>query len=121
MILSMIALKAESLTQHGGYLKPGGWVAVNSPAPVDGVNQWHLCHVDADRLAADMDNPKALNLIMLGFTLGNPWQINTGTGPLHCSLADMAAVLETRLQAKGQLLQASIQALMAGNHRSSPT
>jgi hypothetical protein len=84
------------------------------------VNQWHPRYLDADRLAADMDNPRALNLIMLGFTLGNPWQINTAAGPLHCSLTDMAAVLEKRLQGKGPLLQASIQALMAGGHRSSP-
>ncbi|MGD8702551.1 MAG: 2-oxoacid:acceptor oxidoreductase family protein [Desulfosarcina sp.] len=116
----LIALKAESLVQHGGYLKPGGWAAVNSPAPVNEVNQWHPRYLDADRLAADMDNPRALNLIMLGFTLGNPWQINTAAGPLHCSLTDMAAVLEKRLQGKGPLLQASIQALMAGGHRSSP-
>ena len=67
----MIALKAESLDQHGGFLKPGGWAAVNGPAPLKMQASSTPFYLDADRLAREMDDPRSVNLIMLGFTLSS--------------------------------------------------
>lgn len=32
----ILALKAENMAQHGAFLKPGAWAAVNSPESIDG-------------------------------------------------------------------------------------
>lgn len=110
----LIALKAESLAQHGGYLKSGGWAMVNSPAPVTTEADCTPFFLDADRLARSLDNPKTLNLLMLGFTLAKAPQIGGGKGKLFCEMADVEGVLEKRLAGKARLLQASILALKAG-------
>jgi indolepyruvate ferredoxin oxidoreductase beta subunit len=102
----LIALKAESLDQHGGYLTSGGWATVNSAAPLDTRDACRPSYLDADRLARDLKNPKALNLIMLGFTLAE--------GRLHCSLEEMKRVLEAKLRDRPSLLEASMRALDAG-------
>lgn len=111
----LIALKAESLAQHGGYLKPGGWAAVNSPRPLTMQTPATPFYLDANRLAREMDNPRALNLIMLGFTLSNAQRGEVGHRGMHCSMDDMAAVLENRLRGKTALLESSIRALQAGS------
>ena len=102
----LIALKAESLDQHGGYLTEGGWATVNSAAPLETRTVCRLSYLDADRLARHLKNPKALNLIMLGFALA--------AGGLHCSLEEMRQVLEVKLRDRSSMLQASMQALDAG-------
>lgn len=116
----LIALKSENLVQHGGYLKPGGWAVVNSPAPLDVQGPVPINYFDADQLARELEIPKALNLIMLGFTLTNVGQDPIGSGRIYCSLNDMMAVLENKLQSKGPLLQASIRALKAGSTDRTP-
>ncbi|MBC2710825.1 MAG: 2-oxoacid:acceptor oxidoreductase family protein [Desulfosarcina sp.] len=110
----LIALKAESLTQHGGYLKPGGWAAVNSSAPLEMQAPSRPFYLDADRLTREMDDPRSLNLIMLGFTLSSVQRGDFDHGVLHCSLGDVETVLENRLKGKGHLLQSSLRALKAG-------
>ncbi len=110
----LIALKAESLVQHGGYLKPGGWAAINSPAPMEIPAPSNLYHINADRLAREMADTRSLNLIMLGFTLACAQQDDVGHAMLHCSLDDIKAVLENRLKGKRHLLQSSLRALKVG-------
>ncbi len=110
----LIALKAESVDQHGDYLKPGAWAAVNSPNDMDVQKRFHLHCFDADRMARNIDNPRALNLIMLGFALAGCEGNEPGHPSLYCSLDDMMKVLEVRLKGKDSLLQASMGALKAG-------
>jgi indolepyruvate ferredoxin oxidoreductase beta subunit len=111
----LIALKAESLAQHGGYLKPGGWATVNSPAALTMQTPSRPVCLDADRLARQINTPRALNLIMLGFTLFCAQRGDFGDEALHCALADVTAVLENRLKGQTAMLQSSIQALKAGS------
>ncbi len=110
----LIALKAESLTQHGGYLKPGGWAAVNSSAPLEIQALSSPFYIDADRLAREMGDARSVNLIMLGFTLADLQRGDLDHGSLHCCLNDVAAVLEKRLKGNTSRLQSSIRALKAG-------
>lgn len=110
----LIALKAESLAQHGGYLRPGGWTAVNCPPQPQAAIPANTWSIDADQLAGRLGNPKSVNLIMLGFTLAGVTADDAGTGAFFCGAADIAAILENRLKAKPQLLAASRQALEAG-------
>ncbi len=107
----LIALKGECLSQHGGYLKKGGWAVINAAAPLKAGDRIDAAFVDGDRLVHDLHNPKALNLVMLGFALAPG--VDTGR-PVHCRLDDVAAVLELRLKGRPQLLEASLRALQAG-------
>ncbi|MFZ0613338.1 MAG: 2-oxoacid:acceptor oxidoreductase family protein [Desulfobacterales bacterium] len=108
----LIALKAENLTQHGGYLKPGGWATVNGPAPSGAPARQF--YIDADRLARTLENTRTLNLIMLGYTLSGLQRGDFGPEAFYCRLEDVAALLEERLAAKADLRQSSLSALRAG-------
>jgi indolepyruvate ferredoxin oxidoreductase beta subunit len=110
----LIALKAESLDQHGGYLKSGGWAVINGPAPLTIEAASRLYYLDADRLAREMDDPRSVNLIMLGFTLSSAHGTDAGRDWLHCSLNEVETVLKNRLKGRGHPLQASLRALNAG-------
>jgi hypothetical protein len=70
--------------------------------------------LDADRLAREMDDPRSLNLIMLGFTLSSAQRGDDSHGMLHCSQDDIKAVLKHRLKGKERQLQSSLRALAAG-------
>lgn len=107
----LIALKAESLEQHGGYLKPGGWAVVNSGMPNQAPAQ---CHFDADRLARRMNDSRSVNLIMLGFTLAMLQRGRFDPAALYCTSDDVARVIRRKLKGKTRLLETSIQALSAG-------
>lgn len=107
----LIALKAEGLRQHGGYLKPGGWAVVNDTRPPSTAAGIRATAVDADRLAGTLHNPKALNLIVLGFTLAQQDRMDTA---LHCRVDEMADILKKRLARRPRLRDASLEALKAG-------
>lgn len=110
----LIALKAESLDQHGGYLKSGGWAVINGPAPSTIEETARRYYLDADRLAREMDDARSVNLIMLGFALSNARRGVLGHDGLYCSPHDVEAVLERRLKVKNHRRQSSLQALKAG-------
>ncbi|WP_419661215.1 IorB2: indolepyruvate ferredoxin oxidoreductase, subunit beta [Desulfosarcina variabilis str. Montpellier] len=116
----LIALKAESLVQHGGYIKQGGWAIVNSAPPVTGADDqsFRPFFLDADRLAQEMDTPKTLNLLMLGFALASMTNKSSKDQMLYCNLDDITAILKKRLEGKPGLLQSAIQALSAGAENS---
>ena len=110
----LIALKPESVSQHGGYLKSGAWAAANSAFPIDGEGPFSLSCCDADGLARKLENPRAVNLIMLGFVLAGGRSADTGHAALFCGLDTIVTVLKRRLRSKDALLEASIRALEAG-------
>jgi indolepyruvate ferredoxin oxidoreductase beta subunit len=110
----LIALKAECLIQHGGYVKPGGWAAVNTTELGKTDAPSTVFSIDADRVAREMGDPRSVNLIMLGLTLSSAPGDDTGHGRLHCSLADIKSVLNNRLKGKERLLKSSLRALEAG-------
>lgn len=112
----LIALKAENLVQHGGYIKKGGWTVVNSATAVTGTDgQWFRpAFLDADHLAQEMNNPKTLNLILLGFALGRGCDCGAKEKALYCSVDDIEMLLEKRLKSNAQLLEQSVRALRTG-------
>jgi len=97
----ILSLKAENMAQHSSYLKADGWAVVNS----DTVCDKNLC-VDADRTAAGIGNPKAVNMVVLGAALAK-------APDLFCNLEDIKAVLEKRLARKPEMLASSLKALEA--------
>jgi indolepyruvate ferredoxin oxidoreductase, beta subunit len=103
----LLALKAENIAQHAAFLKPDGWIAVNAAAAAGNSGGRCTRALDADRLARQIANPRAVNLILLGFALA-------GSMPLFCGLADIQDVLQKRLGATPTLLQGALAALAAG-------
>ena len=111
----LIALKAESLDQHGGYLKSGGWAVINGLAPLKTQEQASKQYfLDADQLARELDDPRSVNLIMLGFTFACARRGTSGHNSLYCSPYDVEAVLENRLKGKNHRQQSSLRAFKAG-------
>ena len=110
----LLALRAENLVQHGAFLKDGGWVITNGEnhAPNDSRSQ--VDAIDADTLAQEIGNPKAVNLIVLGFALAMAEQKGENRNALFCSLAEIKAVLEGRFGKIKEMLKASLKALETG-------
>jgi len=108
----LLALRAENLAQHGAFLKDGGWVIINGENKND--NYLPQDAIDADKLAQEIGNPKAVNLIVLGFALAMAEQKGEASNPLFCSLAEIKVVLEDRFGKKNVMLKATLKALEAG-------
>lgn len=111
----LMALKAEGARQHGHYLRRGGWAVVNGPEGGDAIPGAGGCRLDADRLAREIGNPRAVNLVVLGAGLG--WG---GADPLFCAADAVRSILAERLAAKPDLLEMSTRALEAGLRAASP-
>ncbi|MDJ0801884.1 MAG: 2-oxoacid:acceptor oxidoreductase family protein [Desulfobacterales bacterium] len=105
----LLGLKAESRDLHGHFIRADGWQVVNATAAAAGV-----AHVDADAVAARIENPRAVNLVVLGFALARLGSGNAAAGELFCKRDDIVRVLETRLAERPELLAASRRALDAG-------
>jgi len=110
----LLALRAENLAQHGAFLKDGGWVIINGENKSKNDNYMSLDAIDADTLAQEIGNPKAVNLIVLGFALAMAEQKGEASNTLFCSLAEIKVVLEDRFGKKNVMLKASLKALEAG-------
>ena len=105
----LLALKAESLELHGHFIRARGWRVVNSTGAPAGVD----C-VDADTAAVQIDNPRAVNLVVLGFALARIGGRNKQSGGLFCDRDAIGRVLEARLAQRPEMVAASRRALDAG-------
>jgi len=101
----LICLKAENIAAHGPFLRPGGWTVVNSDADGSG-------RLNADRIACELGDARAVNLVVLGFVLAALGE--TGKPLLFCSPAGVEQVLERRLAQREPALKRSLAALAAG-------
>ncbi len=110
----LLALKAENLDLHASLLKPNAWMTVNSSSGVS-LDKIQSFTLNADTMAQKINNPKSLNLIMLGYTLAAVSDIALGNKPaLFCSFEDIKTVLESRPADKKGMRDAAIKALEAG-------
>jgi indolepyruvate ferredoxin oxidoreductase beta subunit len=109
----LLALKADSMAQHGFYLKPGAWSVVNSTNNVKPDFDGAVFFVDADRLALKIQNTKSVNLILLGFAMAATSK-GVEANTLFCNLEDIRAVLEERLRENRKMRDAAIKAIETG-------
>jgi len=110
----LLVLKDENISQHGAFLKKGGWAVVNCGNDLKIEEDMAARGVDADKLAQKISNPKSVNLIVLGYALASAAQKNGGGKGLFCSLADIKKVLRKRFAGRKQMLDASLLALQTG-------
>ena len=109
----LLVLKAENMAQHGAFLRQGGWIALNA-GPKESPGTDTAAVVDADTIARQIENPKSVNLVVLGFALARTQSSQNGHEQLFCSLSDIQTVLKTRFGGKAGLLESSLGALQAG-------
>jgi len=110
----LLLLKAENLAAHRNFLKSGGWAVSNAGPENSRQNEIPVQDIDADSLAQEIGNPKAINLIVLGFALAKAGKIKPQQGKLFCTMADIKAVLKNRFGKNKKMLEASLKALEAG-------
>jgi indolepyruvate ferredoxin oxidoreductase beta subunit len=111
---ALLLLKAENLAVHENFLKVNGWVVSNAGSENNRQNEIPVYAIDADSLAQQIGNPKAVNLIVLGFALAHTEQVADVENRLFCSKADISEVLDNRFGKNQKMLEASLKALKAG-------
>jgi indolepyruvate ferredoxin oxidoreductase beta subunit len=110
----LLVLKAENMLPHGGFLKAGGWAVVNGQNDAMPDVDIPAAIIDADTLAQKIANPKAVNLVVLGFALAKAEQAGGNQDSLFCTFEDIKAVLKDRFAKNKKMLDTSLKALQAG-------
>lgn len=107
----MIAMKPESVPMHGYFVKPEGFILVNSEAFVE-AQEKRIFFLDADSIAEKLQNPGGGNLILLGrlLYLSDKNQIPA----LPFSFSDIIHLTEKQMEGREKLKKNNIQALEAG-------
>lgn len=105
----LLILKAENVPLHGYFRRPGGWAAVDGASGAE--DFW--AH-DATGTARTLGQPRAANLVLLGFAIGRLAGAAEGAAGLLADREALEKVLETRLAARPELAAASRAALEAG-------
>jgi indolepyruvate ferredoxin oxidoreductase beta subunit len=114
----LLVLKSENLAQHGGFLKPGGWVVANAgPGQIFDV-EGTVFSVEADRLAQETGHVKSLNLVVLGFALSVAEKMKGKTERLFCTLADIERTVKNSFKTKPRQLSVFLDAIRSGYHAS---
>ena len=109
----LIVLREENLPLHGAFLSPSGFTVVNASREPRAPNDGPLYTVDADSLAAGSGNPRAVNLVLLGFALSRLG--GRGDGDLFfCSPEAVRESMRRRLAGNDGLLEASLRAFELG-------
>ncbi|UCD77339.1 MAG: indolepyruvate oxidoreductase subunit beta [Desulfobacterales bacterium] len=110
----LLALKAENLRTHKHFLKASGWAVANGDSAGKSVAELPVDAIDADTLAQKIGNPKAVNLIVLGFALAKANKAGAKQPKLFCTMSDIISVLKDRFGKNKKMLEASLKALEAG-------
>ena len=110
----LVLLKPENLKQHSSFLKPDGWAVSNGTDDLESESPTAVRTIDADTLAQEIENPKAVNLIVLGFALAAAEKATAENKQLFCSAEDIKDVLKNRFGKNQKMLSASLKAFEAG-------
>lgn len=108
----LLALNMAGLDLHGVYLKPGSWTVANHSENRAPELAGSVFTVDADRVAQKINNPRSVNLVVLGFTMAVIEKKIDST--FFCSIKDIKTVLENRLGDTQKMLNAALTAIATG-------
>jgi len=99
----LLALKSGNLDEHQFFLSPSGWAVVNAPTTL--TFKPDTTAIDADAIAAGIQQPRSVNLVLLGRALA------LGENGLFCSQQTIMDVIRARLTSHAG---AALDALQAG-------
>jgi len=102
----LIALKPKNVEFHRSFLRPGGWIAANTCGSFPIGDNEEAAFIDADTIAMELGNPRAVNLIILGRALA--------TGRLFCARDEVEWAIRQRLRNKPAQMEQALAALAAG-------
>ena len=106
----LLALKTENVEQYKFFLQSGAWIVVNGSAEIGSEKNLSVFTVNGNVLSRQIRNPRAVNLIMLGFTLAAEQK------KIFCNLEEIKNVLAQRLSKNKDMLDISLRAVEAGFH-----
>ena len=112
----LLVLKAENISVHKNFLKSSGWVVANIDNSSKKIPGIPVHNIDADSLAQEIGNSKAVNLVVLGFALAKARKVKAKQNKLFCTMTDIKSVLKERFGKNKKMLEASLNALEAGYH-----
>ncbi len=101
----LIALSTSNVALHRSFLRTDGWIAANSAQPLCLAEPPQVITIDADQIARNMDNPQAVNLIVLGKALAS--------SRLFCTVDEMMAVISRHLSGRPAQLAGALAAVTA--------
>jgi indolepyruvate ferredoxin oxidoreductase, beta subunit len=110
----LLILKAENLKTHKSFLKANGWAVANGDNMDKAAIDISVQSTDADTMAQKIGNPKAVNLIILGYALARAEKAANRRHQLFCTMTDIKSVLKDRFGKNKKMLEASLKALEAG-------
>ena len=110
----LLALKKENLMQYRTYLRGGAWVVVNSKKALSSQNGPSAFAVDADGLSRKIGNPRAVNLVVMGFAMARLSKMVADGHKMFCNLEDIKSIVAERLAGNQKMLKTSLHALEAG-------
>jgi len=113
----LLALKKENILQYRTYLRDEAWVVVNSKEALSLQNGMSAFAVDADGLSRKIGNPRAINLLVMGFAMARLSQTAADGPKIFCNLEDIKSIVAERLADNQKMLTASLHALEAGYHQ----
>lgn len=106
----LITLKAEAFKAHQYYLKQDSWAVVNQKQGPGQTKNSSIFATDANHLARKIDNPRSINLIMLGFALAKAGNASN----LFCAKKDLETVLSRKLANNKNFHQTALKAFKTG-------
>ena len=110
----LLALKKENILQYRAYLRDDAWAVVNSKEALSSQNGLSAFAVDADSLSRKIGNPRAINLVVMGFAMARLSQTAADGPKMFCNLEDIKSIVAERLADNQKMLKASLHALEAG-------
>lgn len=110
----LLALKKENIMQYRAYLRDEAWAVVNSKEALSSQNGLSAFAVDADDLSRKTGNPRAVNLVVMGFAMARLSKTAADGHKIFCDLEDIKSIVAERLADNRKVLKTSLHALEAG-------
>ncbi|MCX8070450.1 MAG: 2-oxoacid:acceptor oxidoreductase family protein [Thermodesulfovibrionales bacterium] len=98
----IFVLKEETLDQFKHFLKPNGFIIINSDKQYDG----NIMGFDADKLARELKNPKATNIALIGAAFSQK-AINNGL-KLFCTAKEIERAMMNKFTTNEEILEKSL-------------
>jgi len=108
----LLALKPDGMARHSYFLKPDAWAVVNSREDVIAVPGILAYTIDAENLAERIQNPRSVNLILLGYAIAAVSK--TLKNNLFYTLEDITTILRHRLVKKEKMFNDAVKAIETG-------
>jgi indolepyruvate ferredoxin oxidoreductase, beta subunit len=103
----LISLKPETVNLHLHFLKADGFITTNAKGELPSGASYPTTSIDADTIALSLQDPQAVNLIVLGRALAC-------AGTIFCTAEEIEAAIARRMAGKEKQMARALAAFRAG-------